>query len=58
MNRQPANGFPCPACGRFIDPAPECPYCGVDTPRHRIRITLQWVSLLLILAGFLGLLLS
>lgn len=56
MNRPAANGFPCPACGRFMDPTPECPYCGADTPRRPVRLALRWLSVLLILAGFLGIL--
>lgn len=58
MSHPPASGFPCPACGRFTDPAPECAYCGADIPRHRLRSALRWLSVLLILAGFLGLLAS
>lgn len=58
MSRPRTSGFPCPACGRFTDPAADCPYCGADTPRHRLRSALRWLSVLLILAGFMGLLAS
>lgn len=54
----PSGGFPCPACSRFIDSAPDCPYCGAEIPRYRFQITLRWVAVLFTLAGFLGLLLS
>jgi hypothetical protein len=39
-----------------MDPTPECPYCGADTPRRPVRLALRWLSVLLILAGFLGIL--
>jgi hypothetical protein len=55
---QPSRGFLCPACSRFIDPVPDCPYCGAETPRRRFKVTLRWVAVLFTLAGFLGLLLS
>lgn len=58
MSRAHPSGLPCPACERFIDPVPTCPYCGAEFPSHRLLGPFRWAVALLILAGVLGLLLT
>lgn len=43
----------CPACGRFIGPAAECPYCGTDGVRAGPRGVLRVAVLLLAVLGLL-----
>ncbi len=54
----PASPAHCPACGRFIGPVFECPYCGVE-PGGRLPLRLlRWCALAFGVGGLLILLLA
>jgi hypothetical protein len=47
----PPSDAHCPACERFIGPAPACGYCGCDARRAPLRRALRLGALVLALAG-------
>lgn len=42
--RKPDGDSACPACGRFIGPEDQCPYCETDSVRAPLMKTLRWAS--------------
>lgn len=57
-DRMPDGDSACPACGRFIGPDDQCPYCETDSVRAPLMKTLRWTAVTFALAGLAVLLLT